>query len=62
MNSEHTKKYMRVGGHLIEMSFADTANKGLFSRISEILLNPHICKKEQTPIKSKKRRCYINDG
>ena len=62
MNSEHTKKYMLVGGHLVEMSFADTANTGLFSRISEILLNPHICKNGETSVKSKKRRCYINDG
>ena len=31
---DHTKKYFKIGGHLIEMSFADEPNTELFASIS----------------------------
>lgn len=64
MTLDHTKKYFKIGGHLIEMSFADEPNNDLFASVSSILLggNPHICNKEQSPVKSDKRKCDKNDG
>lgn len=64
MTLDHTKKYFKIGGHLIEMSFADEPNNDLFARISSILLgcNPHICNQEQSSVKSDKRKCDKNDG
>ena len=49
MTLDHTKKYFKIGKHLVEMSFADEPNTELFARISSILFgcNPHICNKEQ---------------
>lgn len=64
MTLDHTKKYFKIGEHLVEISFADEPNNELFSRISYILLgnNPHICNKEQSSVKSDKRKCDKNDG
>lgn len=57
MTLDHTKKYFKIGEHLVEMSFADTPNNDLFARISSILLgcNPHICNQEQSSVKSDKK-------
>ena len=60
MTLDHTKKYMRIGEHVVEMSFADKPNKELFNRISMILLNPHICNKEQVSVKSSKEEVKSN--
>ena len=61
---DHTKKYMMIDDHQIELSFAPEPNKELFARISSILLdsNPHICNNEQSSLKSGKRKCDKNDG
>ena len=42
---DHTKKYTVIDGHIIEMSFSESPNNDLFSRISDILLNAdtHVC-------------------
>lgn len=62
MTLDHTKKYFKIGEHLVEMSFADTPNNDLFARVSSILINSHICNKEQSSVKSDKRKCDKNDG
>ena len=61
---DHTKKYMMIGSHQIELSFAPEPNTELFARISSILLdsNPHICNNEQSSLKSGKRECDKNGG
>ena len=57
MTLDHTKKYFKIGEHLVEMSFADEPNNDLFARISSILLgcDPHICNKEQSSVKSNQK-------
>ena len=57
MTLDHTKKYFKIGKHLVEMSFADEPNNDLFARVSSILLggNQHICNKEQSSVKSDKK-------
>ena len=57
MTLDHTKKYFKIGEHLVEMSFADEPNNDLFARVCSILLggNPHICNKEQSSVKSDKK-------
>ena len=59
---DHTKKYMMIDGHQIELSFATEPNTELFARISSILLdsNPHICNNGQSSLKSGKRKCDKN--
>ena len=59
---DHTKKYMMIDGHQIELSFAPEPNNDLFARVSSILLggNPHICNNEQSSLKSGKRKCDKN--
>ncbi|MGN0492927.1 MAG: hypothetical protein ACI4F7_04695 [Acutalibacteraceae bacterium] len=64
ISQDHTKKYMMIDGHQIELSFATEPNTELFARISSILLdsNPHICNNEYSSLKSGKRKCDKNDG
>lgn len=52
---DHTKKYFKIGWHLIEMSFADEPNTELFARISSILINSHICNKAPYSVKSNQK-------
>ena len=48
IETDHTKKYMVIDGHLITLSFSKALNPDLFSRIKSILLSsdaaPHIRK------------------
>ena len=64
MSLDHTRKYMMIDGHQIELSFATEPNTELFARISSILLdsNPHICNNEKSSLKSGKRKCDKNGG
>ena len=64
ISQDHTKKYMMIDGHQIELSFAPEPNTELFARISSILLdsNPHICNNEKSALKSDKRKCDKNGG
>lgn len=55
MTLDHTKKYFKIGGHLIEMSFADEPNNDLFARVSSILINSHICNKAPYSVKSNQK-------
>ena len=62
MTLDHVKKYMRVGGHLVELSFTDTPNKELFDRIRTILLNSHICNGAESSVRSSKKEVEYYDG
>ena len=55
MTLDHTKKYFKIGEHLVEMSFADTPNTELFARVSSILINSHICNKAPYSVKSNQK-------
>ncbi len=55
MTLDHTKKYFKIGEHLVEMSFADEPNNDLFARVSSILINSHICNKAPYSVKSNQK-------
>lgn len=52
---DHTKKYMMIDGHQIELSFAPEPNNDLFARVSSILINSHICNKASYSVKSNQK-------
>ena len=55
MTLDHTKKYFKIGEHLVEMSFVDEPNNDLFARVSSILINSHICNKAPYSVKSNQK-------